>query len=49
MDDDDIETYDDDDPQFSGFEEECYMGPDGRCGAAGTEHCDWDCPNRKKI
>lgn len=31
------------------FEEEddladCMMGPDGYCGLAGTEYCDWDCP-----
>lgn len=28
-------------------EEECYMTPDGYCMAAGSEHCDWDCPNNR--
>lgn len=22
----------------------CHMGRDGQCGAAGSEHCDFDCP-----
>lgn len=22
----------------------CAMGPDGQCGHAGTEWCDWECP-----
>lgn len=22
----------------------CMMGPDGYCGAAGSEWCDWECP-----
>lgn len=34
----------DDDEEPYGFEPECYMGADGYCSAAGSEHCDWDCP-----
>jgi hypothetical protein len=36
--DDDDEPYDDD-----GLDD-CSMGPDGYCGAAGSEYCDWECP-----
>ena len=25
--------------------EECHMNEDGYCLSAGTEHCDFDCPN----
>jgi hypothetical protein len=28
---------------------ECYMGPDGQCGAAGSEMCDFECPIRAAI
>lgn len=24
--------------------DDCMMGPDGYCGAAGSEHCDFECP-----
>ena len=24
--------------------DDCMMGPDGYCGAAGSEYCDWECP-----
>ena len=24
----------------------CGMMPDGQCGLAGTEECDWKCPRR---
>lgn len=24
----------------------CSMGPDGQCGQAGSEYCDFDCPYR---
>lgn len=27
--------------------DECALGPDGQCGLAGSEHCDWDCPMRE--
>lgn len=23
---------------------DCALGPDGQCGKAGSEECDWDCP-----
>jgi len=40
--------YDDDDTQFEEDEDElpfdCHMGPDGLCGAAGSEDCDFECP-----
>ena len=43
QDDDDRDYYDslpdDDDDEF-----DCHMGPDGSCGLAGTEECDWECP-----
>ena len=38
---------DDDDEQPYGFEPECYMGSDGFCSAAGSEHCDWVCTEQK--
>lgn len=25
----------------------CMMGPDGLCGAAGSEFCDWECPTMR--
>lgn len=37
------EDYDDpydDDEHF-----DCALGPDGQCAMAGSEDCDWDCPN----
>ena len=34
-----------DEDEQCGFESECYMGADGICSAAGSEHCDWDCPD----
>lgn len=24
---------------------DCALGPDGQCAKAGSEECDWDCPN----
>lgn len=43
------DDYDDDD--FDDLEDEddfedCGLMPDGQCGLAGTEHCDFSCPNR---
>ena len=43
---------DDDDDWREGDDEEdeddwpmdCHMGPDGQCGAAGSEWCDFECP-----
>jgi len=34
---DDLEDY---------FDMECGLGRDGLCSQAGTEHCDFECPNR---
>ena len=35
----------------SGDDEEdffdCYMGPSGSCGAAGSEQCEFECPYRR--
>jgi hypothetical protein len=42
-DDDDYNDYDDDEPDDD-EEFDCHMGPDGSCGLAGTEECDWECP-----
>ncbi len=25
---------------------DCYLRPDGQCGAAGSEMCDFECPKR---
>lgn len=29
------------------FEDDCGLRHDGQCGMAGTEHCDFECPNRE--
>lgn len=26
---------------------DCHMGPDGHCGAAGSEMCDFECPTMR--
>lgn len=26
---------------------DCHMGPDGQCGAAGSEMCDFECPTMR--
>jgi hypothetical protein len=36
---DDDDDYDLDDEPF-----DCHMRPDGQCGAAGSEECDFECP-----
>lgn len=36
----DEDRLDDDADDFG----DCMMGPDGYCGAAGSEYCDWECP-----
>lgn len=41
--DSDFDDYDDDDDWL---EEECGLAADGQCSMAGTEHCDFVCPNR---
>ena len=41
------EEIDDHSIDASGDDEEffdCHIAPDGQCGAAGSEWCDWDCP-----
>lgn len=38
--------YDDDGDEDDWLEQECGLGPDGQCSMAGTEHCDFVCPNR---
>jgi hypothetical protein len=43
------ELYDDyDDPrdwdEEDGDDFDCHLRPDGQCGAAGSEMCDWECP-----
>lgn len=44
------EYSDDDDPrdwdEEDGDDFDCHLGPDGQCGAAGSEMCDFECPNR---
>ena len=43
--DDDDGLFDDDD--FDWVEAMCTMGRDGQCGQAGSEHCDFECPNMR--
>lgn len=46
---DDPYYHDDDDDGHEGeddFEEECGLMNDGQCTMAGSEHCDFVCPNR---
>lgn len=40
--DDDPRDWDDED----GDDFDCHLRPDGQCGAAGSEMCDFECPNR---
>lgn len=37
---------DESDDEHDDFETECGLGPDGQCGMAGSEHCDFCCPMR---
>lgn len=41
-------TFDDDqyDEPYDAWEDDCGLAHDGQCGMAGTEHCDFECPNR---
>lgn len=41
---DDEETQFEDDGDY--LDAECGLRPDGQCALAGTEHCDFCCPNR---
>lgn len=45
---DDLDYDQDDDDGLYGFDpaDECMLGPDGQCGAAGSEWCDFECPYR---
>jgi hypothetical protein len=36
-----FDDFDDEEDEF-----DCHMRPDGYCGAAGSEDCEFDCPNR---
>src|SRR6185369_14122592 len=46
----DPSDYYDDDPrdwdEEDGDYEDCGLMPDGQCLKAGSEECDWECPNR---
>jgi hypothetical protein len=41
--------FDDDDPWVDHDVDDfdCHMGPDGQCGAAGSEMCDFECPTMR--
>ena len=47
----------DDDPGFDNVDDDedfdlpfdCHMGPDGYCGAAGSEDCEFECPVMAEI
>ncbi len=43
-DDGDYSALEDDVDDFEEAVANCHMGPDGSCGAAGSEWCDWQCP-----
>jgi hypothetical protein len=43
-------SFDDSDNEYEPDEYEafdCHMGPDGLCGAAGSEDCEFECPYRR--
>ena len=47
--DDETLEYDDEIDGVDGWDDlmdECALGPDGQCGHAGSEHCDFRCPMR---
>lgn len=40
----------DDDPEDDDWDEMmCSMGPDGQCGAAGSEYCDFECKTMAAV
>ncbi len=41
-----FDDFDDDDDDENDWEAECGLALDGQCSQAGTEHCDFCCPNR---
>jgi len=43
---DDFDDWDDFDECDFEDEFDCAMMPDGLCGKAGSEECDWECPYR---
>jgi hypothetical protein len=43
---DDEEIEDEDENENEEFD--CHLEPDGSCGLAGTEECDWDCPYNRR-
>ena len=42
---DDFDPFDDDEDGYY----DCALGPDGLCGKAGTEECDWICGALSRI
>jgi len=48
-----LDISDDDYGPFGDFDDEdddtfdCMMGPDGQCGKAGSEECEFDCPTMR--
>ena len=38
-----------DEYDYDGEDFDCHMGPDGQCGAAGSEECDFECPVMAEI
>ena len=38
----------DNEPDDDDLEFDCHRGPDGSCGLAGTEECDWECPYNRR-
>ena len=45
---DDDYDEDDEEDEFQYHLDNCGQMPDGSCGLAGTEHCDFECPFRDK-
>lgn len=46
---DDPNDYDDWEDPDDEDDFDCHMGPDGQCGAAGSEMCDFECPAMAAI
>lgn len=45
--DDHLDEIDDGDPDEFDDDFECGLRRDGQCGMAGSEYCDFNCPNRE--